>query len=130
MKKIFIDTNYFVRLIENDVDDQVKEVKALFEGGLSGKISLYSSVIVLFEIYWLLSSYYRVSKKDLTEILRDLLSMTYVKWEQKEVLLTAVCNCDKYGYDLEDSYNACYAKLLKVDEIASFDKKLIKVWSE
>lgn len=128
MRLVFVDTNYFVRLIENDVDSQVVEVKELFESGVNGKVKLCSSVIVLFEIYWLLKSFYGKKDIELQTILNKLVGMSYVEWQEREVLIAAVNRLRLHGGDLEDSYNMCWAREKEADIFASFDKKLKKRW--
>ena len=56
---IFIDTNYFLRFLLKDNEKQFIEVKKLFEKAILGEIDLYTSLIVIFEIYWVLSSFYK-----------------------------------------------------------------------
>ena len=130
MKLVFVDTNYFVRLIENDVEDQMIEVKELFELAVAGKVKLCSSVIVLFEIYWLLKSFYNKSGVELREILIKLIEMSYVEWQDREVLREAVGKMLKHRDDLEDVYNVCWARKMKVKQLASFDQKLQKHWKK
>ncbi len=123
-----MDTNYFVRLIENDVEDQVVEVKELFESAASGKVKLCSSVIVMFEMYWLLKTFYEKSEAELKKILTQLVEMNYVEWQEKKVLREAIEKIEMFGGDLEDSYNLCWAREKGADIFASFDKKLKKRW--
>jgi predicted nucleic-acid-binding protein len=127
---IFVDTNYFVRIIENDNEVQVGEVKKLFLKGADGKVDLASSAVVLLEIYWLMKTYYGKKKEDLAKVLRDVLAMSFIKWEGQKTLTKAVEMMKKTNYDLEDAYNLVYAKGAGVSELASFDKKLQRVWGK
>lgn len=130
MKLVFVDTNYFVRLIENDVENQVVEVKELFESAVNGKVKLCSSVIVLFEIYWLLKSFYDKKDDELQTILIKLVSMSYVEWQEREVLIEAISKLRLQAGDLEDSYNLSWAMSRGVKKLASFDQKLQKQWEK
>ncbi len=62
---IFVDTNYFLRFFLRDSREQYLIVKQFFLDGASGKIKLFTSLIVLFEVYWVLKSYYGKEKNDL-----------------------------------------------------------------
>lgn len=124
---IFIDTNYFLRFLLNDVNEQHLKAKKLFESGTMGKLGLFSSVIVFFEIYWVLTSFYEKKKTKVLLILKDLLKMTFIKWENGEILDKAVKVCQKNRIDLEDSYNLIYAQINKATSFKTFDKKLEKM---
>ncbi len=126
MKTVFVDTNYFLRFLLADIDMQHKKTKELFKKGLTGEVKLITSTIVFFEIYWVLSSFYDKNKKDVVGVLDSLLEMSFIKWEARRVLVKAVDVFKKSGIDLEDSYNLVTAKEKKVDEMASFDKKLMR----
>lgn len=125
---VFVDANYFLRLIENDIVNQVSIVKELFEKGLEGKIKLVSSVIVAFEVYWVLKSTYHEERDNLQFALKKIVEIEFVDWENSKVLIQAINKMDKHNYDLEDAYNLEYAKYIEADEMASFDRKLIKLW--
>lgn len=125
----FVDTNYFVRIIENDNKVQVGEIRKLFLKGADRKVDLVSSTVVLFEIYWLMKTYYGKKKDSLVSVLRDVLDMSFIRWESQKILTEAVEMMKKTNYDLEDAYNLVYAKKIGVSELASFDKKLQMIWN-
>lgn len=127
--KIFIDTNYFLRLLLGDIEKQSKEAKQIFSDGAIGRVKLFTSTIVLFEIYWVLSSFYRKRKSELIELLTNILKMSFVDLEERELLQEAVKLFKKSNLDLEDSYNLVYAKRNKASDFASFDRKLTKKFS-
>ncbi|MFA5770598.1 MAG: PIN domain-containing protein, partial [Patescibacteria group bacterium] len=62
MKSYFIDTNYFLRLLLRDDEKQFEEVYSVFQQAVNQKVKIYTSVIVFFEIYWVLSSFYKKNK--------------------------------------------------------------------
>ncbi|KKT72561.1 MAG: hypothetical protein UW68_C0033G0008 [Candidatus Collierbacteria bacterium GW2011_GWB1_44_6] len=124
---ILVDTNYFIRFIENDNEKQVKIVQDLFLDGIQGIKKLTSTTPVFFEIYWLMKSFYNKQKKDLERVLKDVLDMNFINWQNGETLTEAVEIMKNTGYDLEDAYNLIYCKKNKA-ELATFDKKLTKNW--
>lgn len=125
---IFVDTNYFLRFLLADVDSQYTKAKELFKKGSTGGARLITSVVVFFEIYWVLTSFYGKNREVVVEILGDLLKMSFIKWEERERLEKSIEIYSKSNLDLEDSYNLCFAKEKKVQQMASFDKKLIKMF--
>ena len=76
---IFVDTNYFLRFLLKDNKPQHLEAKQLMLGGATGKLKLFTSTIVFFEIYWVLTSYYGKNKTELVDTLKDCYNLIYAK---------------------------------------------------
>lgn len=121
---IFIDTNYFLRLLRDDIRDQHNKAKMLFLKASEGKIELFTSVVVIFEIYWVLSRFYKSEKKEIVKSLKSILSMGFLKIDQGNVLNEALEIYSKTNFDMEDSYNIAYSKIHQIKNFATFDKKL------
>lgn len=123
---IFIDTNYFLRFLLNDISDQHELVKKLFVEASEGKENLITSSIVFFEIYWVLSSFYKKEKTEIVEILQKILKLTFIRLLDREILINSVTLFGQINLDLEDCYNLYFAKYQKVTLFKTFDKKLEK----
>jgi len=121
---IFVDTNYFLRLLLADNKDQYLTAKKLFQDGASGKVKLFSSTIVFFEIYWVLNSFYKQKKAKIIKALFAILKMNFVRFEEENSLTKAVRIFKNTNLDLEDSYNLVYAQKNKTSDFKTFDKKL------
>jgi len=126
MKTVFLDTNYFLRFLLADVNAQHKKAKELFRKGSTGEVKLVTSIVVFFEIYWVLSSFYGKKKESVVEVLESLLEMSFIKWEARQLLVKTVDVFKSSGIELEDSYNLVFARENKISEMASFDKKLMR----
>jgi len=127
MKKCFIDTNYFLRFLIKDDEEQFNIVCSIFQKGINREIQLFTSVVVFFEIYWVLSSFYKKKKNKIIEFLKNILKLTFIDFENKTILEEAIIFFQKFNLDLEDCYNLAYAKLKKANEFSTFDKILNKV---
>lgn len=127
---IFVDTNYFLRFLLNDISEQHRQVKDLFISGSEKKVNLITSTIVIFEIYWVLSSYYEKEKAEIVEVLEKILKLTFITLKERELLLNSLKLFEKTNLDLEDCYNIYYAKHQKVYSFKTFDKKLEKEFSK
>jgi predicted nucleic-acid-binding protein len=125
---IFVDTNYFLRYLLEDNLHQQKKAKELFMDGAKGKKKLFTSDIVIFEIYWVLSSFYGKNKNQIAEILKGILSFGFLKVEGKDILQDALLIYREKNLDFEDSYNLVYAKDKEASEFRTFDKKLAKLF--
>lgn len=123
---IFVDTNYFLRFLLSGVGSQHREARKLFDDAADGKIKLFSSTIVFFEIYWLLKSLYEKSQDEIYPILEDILDLGFIKFYEFDVLKNALQIYKNTNLGLEDSYNLVYSKYNNATEFKTFDKALIK----
>lgn len=126
----FVDTNYFLRFLLKDINDQHLEAKNLFLAASEGKVSLITSIIVFFEIYWVLSSYYERNKVEIANVLGKVLGLSFIKLEEREILFKSLSLFKRTNLDLEDCYNICYAKFNGIRSFKTFDKKLSKEFSK
>jgi len=127
MRSYFIDTNYFLRLLLRDNEKQFKKVYSLFQQAIEGKVKIYTSVIVFFEINWVLSSFYKKDKKKIAYFLENILKMNFLEIENHNILQQAIIFFKNYSLDLEDCYNIALAKSFGLDEFATFDKKIARM---
>lgn len=121
---IFIDANYFLRFLLADITPQHAEAKALFLAAAEEKKTVITSTIVIFELYWVFTSFYGKNKKDVASILVQILAMHFVGIAERDILKDAVSLYNKSVFDLEDAYNIMYAKAKGAKEFKTFDKKL------
>ena len=127
---IFVDTNYFLRFLLNDISEQHNLVKKLFIKASVGKENLSTSTIVFFEIYWVLSSLYKKEKSEIVEVLQKILKLTFIKLQERKILLDSLILFKQTNLDLEDCYNLHFAKSQKMDIFGTFDKKLEKEFTK
>lgn len=127
---IFIDTNYFLRFLIKDIENQHNTAKNLFLEAASGKIKLITSVIVFFEIYWVLSSYYEKEKAELIPTIRKVLNLNFIQLEERDLLEEALNLFENNNLSFEDCYNLSFAKYQKAKSFKTFDKKLEKAFNK
>ncbi len=124
MKSFFIDTNYFIRLLLKDNKNQFKEVYYLFQKAIKREIKILTSTIVFFEIYWVLSSFYKKNKKKIIFFLKKILQMDFLEIENRELLQQSLILFEKTSFDLEDCFNIAFFKEKEIDGFLTFDKKI------
>lgn len=125
---IFVDTNYWIRYLSGEASKQGQIVRQLFLEAARGECQLCSNSLVFFEIYWVMLRVYEKSGADLQNLLRELIKIDCVNWDQKVILSDAVELMSELNYDLEDAFHLVWAKENDVEDIASFDQKLRKKW--
>ena len=123
---IFVDTNYFLRFLLKDNNSQHLVAKKLFLSAAKGEIDVTTSIIVFFEIYWVLKSYYEKNKDELNKTLNKILNLTFIKLAEREILTKSLKLFKTTTLSLEDCYNLLLAKEIATDDFASFDEKLKK----
>lgn len=124
----FVDTNYFLRFLLKDDPIQHEIAKNLFLQAARGKADLATTLVVLFEIYWVLTSYYKYDKQAISETLLKLLNLNF-SLEERETFIQALYLFRNSSLDLEDCYNLSFAKQRQVKEFKTFDEKLKKVFA-
>lgn len=120
----FVDTNYFLRFLLKD-NVQHKIAKSLFMQAARGKVTLSTSLIVMFEIYWVLFSYYEKQKQEIVNIFLKILLLNF-SFPERKVFTEALEYFKDSNLSLEDCYNLSYAKEHNVSDFKTFDKKLKK----
>ena len=125
---IFVDTNYFLRYLIDDGSEQHSKVVDFFEKESKNKKSLATSVLVFFEIFWTITSFYKKTNLEAIEIMKRLLEMVFVRFEEKEILEKATARATKTAISLEDCFNLEWAKANRITKVASFDRKLLREW--
>lgn len=127
---IFVDTNYFLRFLLADQEEQHKTAKTLFKRAAAGEVNLFTSLVVFFEVYWVLASFYKKEKDELVEKLEGLLSLTFIDYQEHSVLVDAVRVFKETPLDLEDAYNLVYASANGASELKTFDQQLQKIYKK
>lgn len=126
----FIDTNYLLRFLLKDIRSQHQEAKQLLLKGSRGEERLVTSTVVFFELYWVLSSYYKKNKSDLVLLLKKILDLDFVVLKERSILRDSVKRFSNTNFDLEDCYNLSFSKTHKIKEFKTFDEKLVKQWNK
>lgn len=128
--EIFIDTNFFLRFFLKDIKNQYLEAKEIFQQGARGEKDLRISIIVIFEVFWVLSSSYQYDKNQLRRIIESILKMSFIRLDEKFILQEALGLYEIINLSLGDCYNLAFSKMMEIKKFKTFDKKLDKVAKE
>ncbi|HCR35612.1 hypothetical protein A2130_00805 [Candidatus Woesebacteria bacterium GWC2_33_12] len=122
----FVDTNFFLRFLLADVTNQHNEAKEFFLKSADGKFSPFTSVIVFFEVYWVILGQFKKDKEKVIQTLKKILSLKFIEIENSDLLEKAVNIYAGSSLGLVDCYNLVYAKSKNAIDFKTFDKDLIK----
>ena len=87
---IALDTNVLVRYLVEDDARQTAQAAALIERAIADDESLYVSDVVVCETVWVLSVAYKVGRKEIVAVLRNLFRARHLAFETVEQLIRAL----------------------------------------
>ena len=122
----FVDSNVFVRLFTEDEPEKMKQAAALFKRAENNYIDLVVGPPVLFEVAWTLASTYKIPRGKILDVLEVIISFPNLKTLDKELVIAAISLARETGCEFADAYIAATAQSVKVDDVATFNKKHFK----
>jgi len=120
---IIVDANVILRYLLKDNAKFYKEAEDLFNDAFSGKKKILIMHSVIAEVVYVLLKLYKVNKKEIAEVLTELLKIKGVKVQDKEILFDAFKIFENRNLDFVDCVLCAYSRKYQV---VSFDNKLNK----
>jgi predicted nucleic-acid-binding protein len=126
LKRIFVDTNLFIRYLINDVPSQVDKIERLFDLAEKRDVTLVTGPPVFFEIAWTLKSFYNMNRKRIYECLSGILGLPGLEVTDLDILEEALELYHHTSTDFSDAYVAVLSKKVGANSIATFNEKHFK----
>lgn len=123
-KRPLLDTNIIIRFLTNDPPNQAEKVEKLFSQVSSSSLEIPD--VVIFEIVYVLLSFYQLSKEEVIEKIYSLINFEKIKTNKKLIKKTLEI-FKNYPISFIDAYLCALIFLKKHPFIYSFDKKLKKI---
>ena len=120
MGRKFIDTNIFLRYLTKDDLSKYDRCVEIFKKTIKGEIELATSSMVIAELIWTLSSYYKVPKADIIEKVSIIVSTENLHIPDKNIIVDALILYSRKNIDYIDAYNAVFMKYHGLNEIYSY----------
>ena len=102
-KSYFVDTNIFLRVIIKEDEKTFKECFQALEKIKSGKINAFTSSLVLVEVNWVLSKFYKFSKDKTCLALKSILNLKGLKIIDKHNPFLAISIYEKSNVKFIDA---------------------------
>lgn len=118
-----LDANIIIRYL---VEDDYKKVEASEKLLKNSKEPLIITDVTVSEIVWVLSSYYKLPKKEIIEKLEGILGLEIFDLN-RDIIGQALSYFRLYNIDWIDAYLAAYGKRNKIKTVFSYDKDLDKI---
>ena len=122
-----IDANILLRYLTDEPPEQAERVARLFGWISSGEVRVWLEDVVLAEVIWTLSSYYRVSKREITGWLLEVLAQDAIKARDKDVLRMALVLFQEKNVDFVDALVAAQMLADGESDIYSFDRDFDRI---
>lgn len=120
------DTNFILRYLLRDVEEQFTEADAFFENVRSGRATAVITESVLVECLYILIKYYHVSRADAGVSLTTLLTYKGIANNDKEALTKSLTLFTETSLDPVDCILAARAAVAG-NSVMTFDKALKKL---
>ena len=121
-----IDTNILVRFLVKDDEKQAQVVYNLFKRTEYVKGTLFVPLAVVLETIWVLESVYNISRNEIIETFKDLLSMPLLKFESQPVVQAFTTSARNTSADLADLLIAQSAHHSGCESVLTLDKRAAK----
>jgi len=122
MKKLFIDSNIFLRFLTRDDNSKYEKCRDIFKKAMEGEIVLTTSAMVIAELIWTLLSYYKVPKADVIEKVSIIVGTESLHIPEKDMIMDALVLYGRKNIDYIDAYNAVFMRHYGLSEIYSYDE--------
>ncbi|MCL5290237.1 MAG: type II toxin-antitoxin system VapC family toxin [Firmicutes bacterium] len=126
MVYMWIDANVILRFITGDPPEMAEKVLELMPRIENGEMALRLSHIVVAEVVWVLSSFYKYSKKEIAETMITFINADGIYPDNPTLLIQALKDMDDYNVDFADAYLAALART-HLEAVCSFDNDFKKL---
>ncbi len=116
MDNKFVDTNVFIEVLERKGEKSNRSLSFL-----KGESGLWTNILVMAEIEWVLRDYYELEKKRIVDCLQKVLNLNNVKIDHKLALVEALDFYSSSNVDWVDCINAALTKDFGCKEVFSYD---------
>ena len=120
-----IDTNIIIRFLIGDHAEHLAQSSAIFQRIEHGDIEVYILESVVMEAFFVLPKFYQLSKEEVINDLKRILSLEGVVNDDKLLLFETLSIIENKNIDFVDAL-LCAKKRLEGSEILSFDNDIKK----
>ncbi len=124
--RVVVDTNLLVRYLTGDDPAKAMAVDALLKKASRGKIKILLPSVVAAELVWVLESFYRMSREEISELVFAILNTPGVDVQDGAVISAAIRLYSLTDIDFVDAWIIEFAKTKGVTRIHTFDTKHFK----
>jgi len=127
MADVPIDTNVILRYLVEDpetIDAKFRGVYSFFEKIETGRLAVHLADVVLFQAYFVLTSFYKVPRSEAAAKLGGLLAFRGIRMADKEIAVACLKRLETENLDLVDTYLLARVESKGSPGVYSFDSDL------
>lgn len=125
-KATVVDANIIIRFLLDDHFQLSVLAKSIFLKAQKGAHKIYFDEVIVAEVIWTLSSFYKIKKADLVDKLEKLISQGWVINPKKNLILKALNLYNSSNLHYIDCWILVVSKSLNLP-LRTFDKNLEKI---
>jgi len=125
MKKYFLDANFLLRFLFNDVAEQYKVACEYLQKAKSGEIKLILPSLIVAEMVYVLDKKYKFKKEIIVEKIGVIINTPYIEVQDLGAIQQALVKFAQTPLQFADCY-LCGKASEEEGEILTFDKDLKK----
>jgi len=125
-ERIIADTNLFLRLLTDDVPDQVDLFIELLNKAAKGEFQFVINPMVIAEIVWTLESYYHLPKSRIQSQILAILNTPGLDVMDSDLVLQAIHWYLEKNVDFIDAFNAAWMQQQGITSVYTFDQMHFK----
>lgn len=123
---VLVDANIILRLLFKDNKALFLKAKEIFLKAEKGDQKIYLDEVIIAEVVWTLSSFYKIKKPDITDGLEKIISQDWTINPRKGLIIEALNLFKAKNLSFIDCWMAVVSKKQKLT-LETFDKKLKKM---
>ena len=123
MRRVFVDTNVFLRFLTQDDLAKAEKARRLFASAVAGELVVETSLLVIAEIVWTLESFYGLTRAEVADQVVTILATPNFECPSKELLVEALLAYVERNVDFIDAFHAVSLGRRRDISLATFDRK-------
>jgi predicted nucleic acid-binding protein len=123
MRRVFVDSNVFLRFFEGDDPEQLERADRLFGEAARGEVALVTGPPVLFEVAWTLRTTYELTKEATLDVLVRVLGLPGLELTDRALVEESIRRAVVSGQDFADAYIAASIGPAGCESVATFNRR-------
>ncbi len=122
MIEAYVDSNVLIRFLMGDDPEMAERVRRSLTAAADGQIRLILTPVVMAELVWTLSSFYRLKRKEVAGNLLRLLTLRGLEVRDRDAVTVALSLFGERNLDFVDAFLAACALVEGPGQICTFDR--------
>jgi predicted nucleic-acid-binding protein len=123
---VLLDTNVLIRFLTGDKNKKYRKLYSFFESLESGEMRVELKLIVLFQVIYVLKSFYKIPKKEIVDGLAELLRYKGIAIKEKKIVQRTLELWREKNVEIVDCYLAANLEKDAQNIIYSYDRDFDK----